>query len=109
MLSTHPMKPAGSSNRRPGIVIAAIGFLMCVFVGTASAGAPAIDPSYVNGQTYYMIGPHMIVNAKQTNPNLYAQSEELYILAYPLNPSGTDTTSKTLPSGYKPQCDPCYH
>lgn len=110
MLSTHPMKSTGGSNGRPRMVIAAIGFLMWVLAGTASAaGPPAIDPSYVDGQTYYMIGPHMMLNVAQTNPNLYAQSEELYLLVYPLNPSGTDTDPKTLPSGYKPQCDPCYH
>jgi hypothetical protein len=40
---------------------------------------------------------------------LYAQSEELYLVAYPINPSGTDTEPKKLPSGYQPLCNPCYH
>ena len=31
------------------------------------------------------------------------------MLAYPINPSGTDTAPKTLPSGYQPLCKPCYH
>ena len=74
--------------------------------GTATAGKPIIDISYAEGKTVYMIGPHVIANP---NPNLYVQSEELYLVAYPINPSGTDTDAKTLPSGYQPQCNPCYH
>lgn len=77
--------------------------------GVANAGKPDLDPSYVDGKIYYMIGPRMIVNAIVTNPELYAQSEELYLLVYPINPSGTDTEPQTLPSGYQPNCDPCYH
>ena len=73
------------------------------------AAKPEIDPSYANGQLVYMIGPHLIVNAIATQPNLYAQSQELYLLVYPINPGGTDTDPKTLPGGYVPNCDPCYH
>jgi len=54
-----------------------------------------------------MIGPHLITNP---NPNLYAQSEELYLLVYPINPTGSTTLGTlTLPSGYQPNCDPCFH
>jgi hypothetical protein len=78
--------------------------------GLANAGKPAIDPSYVDGKIYYMIGPHVIVDAIDTNPQLYAQSEELYIVAYPINnASNNDTLPQTLPSGYQPLCNPCYH
>ena len=39
-----------------------------------------------------------------------AQSEELYLLVYPLNPTGSTTLGQlTLPSGYQPNCDPCFH
>lgn len=75
-----------------------------------SKGKPEIDPSYANGKTVYMIGPHMIVNARATQPNLYAHAEELYIVAYPqptLPQPGAGPI--TLPSGYQPQCDPCFH
>ena len=65
-----------------------------------AADKPEIDPSWANGQLVYMIGPHIIQNAIQTQPNLYAHSEELYLLVYPINPSGTDTDQKALPSGY---------
>jgi|KBSMisStaDraftv2_1062788.scaffolds.fasta_scaffold17816_3 hypothetical protein len=74
-----------------------------------AADKPEIDPSWANGQLVYMIGPHIIQNAIQTQPNLYAHSEELYLLVYPINPSGTDTDQKALPGGYAPNCNPCYH
>jgi hypothetical protein len=87
-------------------LILAIGMLMAL---PAAADKPAIDPSYADGKLVYMIGPHMIVNAIVTQPQLYAQSQELYLLVYPINPTGTATDRKTLPSGYQPNCDPCYH
>ena len=77
--------------------------------GVANAAKPAIDPSYADGQLVYMIGPRMIVNAISTQPNLYAQSQELDLLEYPINPSGTDTDPKAVGNNYHPNCDPCYH
>ena len=76
----------------------------------AQAGKPEIDPTYANGQTVYMIGPQMIVNARETMPNAYAHAEELYLLVYPqgfLPEPGSSPI--TLPSGYQPQCNPCFH
>lgn len=74
----------------------------------ARAAGQEIDPSYANGTTVYMIGPHMITNP---NPNLLAQADDLYILVYPVNSSGCTSNCPpvTLPSGYQPQCDPCFH
>jgi len=81
-----------------------------VFAGVASAGKPEIDPTYANGKTVNMIGPHLIVDAKDTQPNLYAHSEELYLLVYPqLTVPAPGAGPITLPSGYQPQCDPCFH
>ncbi len=77
---------------------------------SAPMGKPEIDPTYANGTTVYMIGPHLIVNARETMPNAYAHAEELYIVAYPqasLPVPGAGGI--TLPSGYHPQCDPCFH
>jgi hypothetical protein len=88
------------------ILILAIGMLMAL---PAAADKPAIDPSYADGKLYYMIGPHLITNAVLTQPQLYAQSQELYLLVYPINPTGVATDPKALPSGYHPNCDPCYH
>lgn len=56
--------------------------------GVATAGKPDIDPSYADAKLVYMIGPHLITNP---NPNLYAQSQELYLLVYPINPTGSTT------------------
>lgn len=73
-----------------------------VAITTARAAKPEIDPSYVDGRTYYMIGPKMITDP---SPQLFEQSQELYIVAYPWD----GTTPPVLQSGYTPQCDPCYH
>ena len=79
-------------------------------VAAVGTGKPEIDPTYANGQTVYMIGPHLIVNARATMPNAYAHAEELYLVTYqqatlPTRGSGPIT----LPSGYQPQCNPCFH
>ncbi len=76
----------------------------------AATGKPEIDPTYANGTTVYMIGPHLIVNAKATMPNAYEHAEELYLVVYPqasIPQPGAGPI--TLPSGYQPQCDPCFH
>jgi hypothetical protein len=92
------------------VALAAAGgglFLTTRHVPSAHA-APEIDPSYANGQTVYMIGPHMKTNP---SPQELAQAPELYLLSYPLNGDGctTNCPPKTLPSGYQPQCNPCFH
>lgn len=81
-----------------------LGLCLLAAAGAARADQPGIDRVYVNGQTYYMIGPHMITNP---NPNMFTQSDELYLLSYP-TPPGT-TGPITLASGYQPQCNPCFH
>lgn len=98
-----------SSFMRIRIVAVVIGLALSALAGVSSAAKPEIDPSYAKGKVYYMIGPRLMTNVAATNPRLYAQAEELYLLVYPINPNGTDTDAKTLPSGYQPQCDPCYH
>lgn len=73
-------------------------------------GKPEIDPTYANGKTVYMIGPHMVVNARETMPNAYAHAEELYLVVYPQeNLPSPGAGPIALPSGYQPQCDPCFH
>ena len=88
------------------LLLAVVGFGIGL-PATAHAGAPEIDPTYANGQTVYMIGPHLIVDARDTQPNLYASSQELYLLSYPVQQ--TPGPPITLPSGYQPQCNPCFH
>lgn len=105
-----PQNPGRSSERR--WTVSSIGLMAALVVsllvpGVATAGKPDIDPSYADGKVVYMIGPHLITNP---NPNLYAQSQELYLLVYPINPTGSTTLGTlTLPSGYQPNCDPCFH
>jgi len=75
-----------------------------------SPGKPEIDPTYANGTTVYMIGPHVIPNARTTMPNVYAHAEELYLVTYPQATLPTPGSGPiTLPSGYQPQCNPCFH
>ena len=87
--------------------VAAAVIALLVVAAPAAAAKPEIDPSYANGTTVYMIGPHAVTDP---SPGLLKSAEELYIVAYPLNPDGrTDLGRLTLPSGYQPQCDPCFH
>ncbi len=79
-------------------------------VAAVGIGKPEIDPTYANGKTVYMIGPHLIVNARETMPNAYAHAEELYLVTYPQATLPTPGSGPiTLPSGYQPQCNPCFH
>jgi hypothetical protein len=89
-------------------LVGALSLASMAVVPRASADAPAIDPSYANNTTVYMIGPHMITNP---NPNLLAQAQSLYVLAFPEDTScaPNNCTAITLPSGYQPQCNPCFH
>jgi hypothetical protein len=80
----------------------ALAVLFLTATGGAYAAKPEIDPSYADGNTYYMIGPHTITNP---NPQMFAQSQELYIVAYPWD----GTNAPVFASGYTPQCNPCYH
>src|SRR5262249_48037098 len=70
-------------------------------------------PTWADGKTVYMIGPHLIEGAREKQPNLYAHAEELYLLAFPLPPTAPDPQPGagpiTLLSGYQPQCNPCFH
>lgn len=90
-------------------------FLICALCGTAlllsataAADKPEIDPTYANGQVVNMIGAHLIVGARESQPNLWAHAEELYLVVYPTS-LGASGAPFTLPSGYQPQCNPCFH
>jgi hypothetical protein len=81
---------------------------LCALSSASFAAKPEIDPTYANGRTVYMIGPHLIEGAAISMPNAYAHAEELYLLVYPQQPA-TLGDPLTLPSGYQPQCNPCFH
>lgn len=90
------------------LALAAVGF---VFAGAASADKPEIDPTWANGQTVNMIGTHLIEGARETMPNLYEHSEELYLLVFPQAtvPDPSTAGPITAGNGYRPQCNPCFH
>jgi hypothetical protein len=79
-------------------------------VAADGMGKPEIDPTYANGTTVYMIGPRLIPNARAIMPNAYEHAEELYLVVYPQQaPPAPGAPPITLPSGYQPQCNPCFH
>jgi hypothetical protein len=90
---------------RAGLLAAILTFFVAAW-GPANAAKPAVDPSYADGNIYYMIGPHIIPNP---NPKLLATAEDLYIVAYPINKDGSNTGPLQLPGGYEPLCNPCFH
>lgn len=93
--------------RRSMRALAAAAVGLTTLAGPVAAAKPEMDPSYVNGQTVYMIGTRLVTNP---SPGQYAAAEELYLAVYPLNPDGrTDLGPLTLPSGYQPECNPCFH
>jgi len=95
-------------------LIAAVLALMAaglVCTTAAFGDKPEIDPTWANGQTVNMIGPHLIPGARDTMPNLYAHSEELYLLVFPQQtvPDPATAGPITAGNGYHPQCNPCFH
>ncbi len=105
--SLRGIPPRSGKRQTVSLVLMAALLISLLVPGVATAGKPDIDPSWAEGQIVYMIGPHLITNP---NPNLYAQSEELYLLVYPINPDGrTDLGPLTVGGGYHPNCDPCFH
>ncbi len=88
-------------------LLGALGALLLLPSGQAlGAGRPSVDLSYYDGSLFYMLGAHVIMNP---SANQLAQAKEIYVLAYPINPSGSTTLGPlTLPSGYQPTCDPCF-
>jgi hypothetical protein len=81
--------------------------LMLSAVGLALAGSgsakPGLEAVYADGQTYSMLGAVLLT---QATPGLLS-APPIYVIGFPVAP-GT-TGSVTLPSGYRPQCNPCEH
>jgi hypothetical protein len=76
-------------------------------LGLALAGSgsakPDLDLVYADGQTYSMLGAQLLT---QASPGLLS-APPIYTIGFPVAP-GTNG-SITLPSGYRPQCNPCAH
>lgn len=110
VLAAAAMSLIACERQTPVQPIATIGSASLSNAPSSAPGKPEIDPTYANGKTVYMIGPHIIPNARETMPNLYAHAEELYLLVYPQQvPPAPGAGGITLPSGYEPQCNPCFH
>lgn len=67
----------------------------------AAAAGPDAEQVYADGQTYEMLGATLVTNAA---PGLLS-APPIYILGYATKPGTTGPI--TLPSGYRPQCNPC--
>jgi hypothetical protein len=98
-------------KRRFIALVIALGAVGLVFAGAASGNKPEIDPTWANGVQVNMIGSHLIPGARDTMPNLYAHSEELYLLVFPQQtvPDPATAGPITAGNGYHPQCNPCFH
>jgi hypothetical protein len=78
-----------------------------IWASSVPAGASNEVAVYMNGQTYRMIVNHVNLNPSDGE---VAAARPFYVAVFPVNPDGrTDLGALTLPSGYRPQCDPCFH
>lgn len=94
------------------LAMAIVPMVLAAAPARASNAASGCEASWANGQLYCMIGPHVNFNP---NPNLLATAQDLYLAAYMPLPSSCDTSHpatclpESLPSGYMPNCNPCFH
>jgi hypothetical protein len=78
----------------------------------ATAAGPCAETTYANGQQFCIFIAKIIANP---SPALLSTAEPIYIAAYFPLPGGCDTNNpstcgpETLPSGYQPLCNPCFH
>ena len=93
------------------LLLLALAGIVFAFAGTAAGDKPSIDPTWADGQTVNMIGAHLIVDARDTQPNLFASAQELYLLVFPQTsvPDPSTAGPITAGNGYHPQCNPCFH
>lgn len=92
-------------------LLLALGWLTAVAPAARAAG-PCAETAYANGQQYCIFVPKVIASP---SAGLLAAAQPLYIAAYFPLPAGCDTGTpstcgpETLPSGYMPLCNPCFH
>ena len=78
-----------------------------IWASSVPAGAANEVAVYVESQPYRMVINHVNLNPSDGE---VAAARPFYVAVFPVNPVGrTDLGSLTLPSGYRPQCDPCFH
>jgi hypothetical protein len=95
-----------------GITLLLILAVLPALTPIAKAAGPCGETAYANGQEFCINVTKVITNP---SPGLLASAEPLYIAAYFPLPAGCDTTNpstcgtESLPSGYQPLCNPCFH
>ncbi len=105
-------------NMKKTNAIIALGFAFVIVFSVlstispvAKAAGPCAETTYANGQLFCIFIAKIIANP---SPGLLATAEPLYIASYSLldscgtgNPTNCGT--ETLPSGFQPLCNPCFH
>lgn len=90
-------------------VVASLALLVVtsgIVTAASPTGAGPAEPSYANGVTVWMIAP----SKAQVTDGTRRVAEDLYLAIYPINPTGSTTLGPlSLPGGYQPQCNPCFH
>ncbi len=86
--------------------------MVAVLAPAARAAGPCAETAYANGQEFCLFIARIVANPSS---GLLATAQPIYIAAYSPLPAGCDTANpatcgpETLPSGYVPLCDPCFH
>jgi hypothetical protein len=95
-----------------GITLLLILAILPALTPVAKAAGPCGETAYANGQLFCINITKIITNP---SAGLLATAEPLYVAAYFPLPGGCDTSNpstcgpETLPSGYQPLCNPCFH
>lgn len=85
-----------------GAVLAA-----CAAAGGALAqGKPDTEPAYIDGQTVTIAAMHFVT---APSPAHLEHADDVFIAAYPVDATATGGSPVTFASGYRPNCDPCFH
>lgn len=90
----------------PRFWIIILSFAAAIVVGTASAAKPDTEKAYADGKTVTIAAVHFITSP---SPAHLASANYLYLVTYPVDASATGGAPVTLASGYRPNCDPCWH
>ena len=106
-----------TTKRTNAILASAVALVLVLGVLLASAPAtraagPCKELAYANNQEFCIFVAKIIAHP---HAGLLANAEPLYIAAYFPLPASCDITNQstchpeTLPSGYQPLCNPCFH
>jgi hypothetical protein len=93
--------------------------ILLVILTVLPAATSVVRAAGPCGETTYANGKEFCINLTKiiTNPSrgLLTMAEPLYVAAYFPLPAGCDTSNpsscgpESLPSGYQPLCNPCFH